>query len=104
MRALATEMFKVKNIIAPKSMKEFFAPKLSPYDLRNENLFERRRENSVWRDTESVFYLGPKICDLVSSEIKQSESLNAFKFGTKRWVPKGCPCRICKNIFWASRI
>ena len=47
MRALATEMFKVKNIIAPKSMKEFFAPKLSPYDLRNENLFERRRENSV---------------------------------------------------------
>ena len=47
MRALATEMFKVKNIIATKSMKEFFAPKLSPYDLRNENLFERRRENSV---------------------------------------------------------
>ena len=47
MRALATEMFKVKNIIASKSMKEFFAPKLSPYDLRNENLFERRRENSV---------------------------------------------------------
>ena len=47
MRALATEMFKVKNIFAPKSMKEVFALKLSPYDLRNENLFERRRENSV---------------------------------------------------------
>ena len=68
---LVTEMFKVKNNIAPEIMKEIFAPKMSPYDLRNIHLFKRRRVNSLWHDTESVFYLGPKIWDLVPDEIKK---------------------------------
>ena len=42
-------------------MKELFAPKMSPYDLYNNILFKRKRINSVWHDTESVSYLGPKI-------------------------------------------
>ena len=62
-QALATETFKVKNNIAPKIMKELFAPKMSPYNLRNNNLFKRRRVNSLWHGTESVSYLGPKIWD-----------------------------------------
>ena len=80
-QALATEMFKVKNNIAPEIMKELFAPKMSSY---------------VWRGTKSVSYLGPKMWDLVPNEIKESESLNGFKFKIKRWVPEGCPCRIWK--------
>ena len=95
-QSLATEMFKVKNNIAPEIMKERFAPKMSSYDLRNNNSFKRRRVKSVWHGTESVSYLGPKIWDLVPNEIKESESLNDFKFKIKRWVPEGCPCRICK--------
>ena len=50
----------------------------------------------VWHGTESVSYLGPKIWHLVPNEIKESESLNGFKFKIKRWVPEGCPSRICK--------
>ena len=42
-------------------MKELFAPKMSPYDPRNNNLFKKKRVNSVWYDTEYVSYLGPKI-------------------------------------------
>ena len=67
-----------------------------PYDLRNNNSFKRRRLNSVWHGTKSVSFLRPKIWDLVPYEIKESESLNGFKFKIKRWVPEGCPCRICK--------
>ena len=48
MQALATEMFQVKNSIVPEIMKELFAPKMSPDDLRNNNSFKRRRVNSVW--------------------------------------------------------
>ena len=70
MHALATEMFKVKNNIAPKIMKELFAPKMISYDLRNNNSFKRRRVKSVWYGTESVSFLGPKIWDLVPNEIK----------------------------------
>ena len=50
-QALATEMFKVKNNIAPEIMKELFAPKMSSYDLRNNNSFKRRRVRSVWHGT-----------------------------------------------------
>ena len=89
-------MFKVKDNIAQEIMKERFAPKMSSYDLCNNNSFKRRRVKSVWHDTELVSYLGPKIWDIVSSETKESESLNGFKFKIKRWVPEGCPYRICK--------
>ena len=41
-QALATEMFKVKNNIAPEIMKELFTSKMSSYDLRNNNLFESK--------------------------------------------------------------
>ena len=96
-QALANEMFKVKNNIAPEIMKELFAPKMSSYDLRNNDSFQRRSVNSVWHGTESVSYLGPKVWDLVPNEIKESESLNGFKFKIKRWVPERCPPRICKT-------
>ena len=72
-QALATEMFKVKNNIAPEIMKKLFAPKVSSYDRRNIDLF-KRRVKSVWHSTESVSYLGPKIWDSVPNEIKESES------------------------------
>ena len=89
-------MFKFKSNIAPEIMKELSAPKISHYELRNNNSFKSRRVNSVWYGIESVSYLGPKIWDLVPNEIKESESLNGFKFKIKRWVSEECPCRICK--------
>ena len=46
-QALATEMFKVKNNIVPEIMKEPFAPKISYYDLRNNNSFKSGRVNSA---------------------------------------------------------
>ena len=88
------KMFKVKNSIAPEIMKELFAPKISVYDLFNNYSLNRRRANSVCYGTESVSCLGPKIWDLVHNEVKESESLNAFKFKIKRWVPERCPCKI----------
>ena len=51
-------------------MKQLFALKMSPYDLCSNNLFNRRRVNSVWDGTELLSYLGPKILDVVPNEIK----------------------------------
>ena len=69
---------------------------MCPYDLRNSNSLKRKRVNYVWHSTESLPCLGPKIWDLVHNEIKESESLNDFKFKIKRCVPEGCPGRICR--------
>ena len=60
-QVLATKMFKVKNNIAPKILKELFATKMSSYDLRNNDSFKRKRVNSAWHGNELVSYLGPKI-------------------------------------------
>ena len=90
-------MFKVKNNIAPEIMKELFAPKVSHYDLHNNNSFKRRRVYFVWHGTKLVSYLGLKIWDLVPNEVKESESLNGFKFKIRRWVPEVCSCRISKK-------
>ena len=42
----------------------------------------------MWHGTELVSYLGPKKWDLVPNEIKESESLHAFKIKIKKWVPE----------------
>ena len=52
--------------------------------------------NSVWHGTESMSYLGPKIWNSVPNEIKEPQSLYAFKFKIKRRLPEGCPCRISR--------
>ena len=85
-QAVATEMFKVKNINAPEIMRQLFASKMNPYDLRNNNSFKRMRVNSVWHGTVWVSYLDRKIWDLISNEIKESQSLNSFKFKIKGLV------------------
>ena len=97
-QALATEMLKVKNNIAPEVMKEIFAPKMSSYDLRNNNPFKSRRVKSVWHGTESVFYLGPKIQDLVPNEIKESESLNGLNSKSKDGSLKDVHAEYAKYI------
>ena len=84
MQALATEMFKGKNNITPESTNELFAPKMSPYDLRNNNSFKRKIVNLVWFGTEMVSYLGKNVWDLVPNKIKESKFVNALKFKIKR--------------------
>ena len=59
-QALATEMFEVKNVIAPEIMKKLFAPKISPKVLRNNNSLMSRRLNFVWHGTKLVSDLGLK--------------------------------------------
>ena len=86
-------MFKVKNNIALEIMEELFVPKMSPYDLRNNNSFRRRRVNSVWHGTESVSYLGPKIWNLVPSE---SFNLSMLSNSKSKYV--------FQNISWANRV
>ena len=53
---------------------------------------------SVYNGTESIAFLGPKIWDLIPEEVKQKESLNAFKDAKmQKWSPANCPCRLCKK-------
>ena len=94
---LATEMFKVRNGLSPKILNEIFIPTTQPYNLRRNDSFNIRRVHSVRNGTESLSYLGPKIWNILPNEIKSANSLKIFKTKIKNWIPKNCPCRLCKS-------
>ena len=76
---LPTEISKTVNGLAPTIMNLIFEIKDIEYNLSNKIHFKSRRINSVWYGIDSLTYLGPKIWNIVSEDIKKSESLNVFK-------------------------
>ena len=68
----------------------------SVYNLRSGSQLETRNINTVHFGCESTVTLGSKIWKLIPNNIKNSESLAEFKAKIKKWVPKACPCRLCK--------
>ena len=96
LQVLATEMYKIKNDMAPELLNAIFQNRTLPYNLRTNLSFSVRQVHSVYHGTESLSFLGPKIWELVPEDIKQSESLEIFKNKIKKWVPLKCPCRLCR--------
>ena len=44
----------------------------------------------------SFRYLAPKIWNIIPLEIKNSGSLPEFITNIKSWIPKHCPCTLCR--------
>ena len=90
-------MFKVSKNLAPPQMHEIFKLKDQPqYNLRYNSLFSRPLVKSVYKGTESLSFLGPKIWDILPDTYKDLPDLNSFKVALNKWRPVNCPCRICK--------
>ena len=53
--------------------------------------------HSVRHGIESLIYLGPKICCIVSQVMENSESLFVFQTKTKKCVPINYHCRLCRS-------
>ena len=99
LQALATEMYRIKNDMAPELLNALFQNRTLPYNLRTNSSFSVRQVHSAYHGTESLSFLGPKIWELVPEDIKQSESLEIFKNKIKKWVPLKCPCRLCRIAY-----
>ena len=97
LQALVTEMFKIHRGLFLDILTEIFVLKISLYNLRRNNAFERRQVHSVYHGTESLSFLGPQIWNLVPLELKQLESLEVFKLKIKKWILFECPCRLCRT-------
>ena len=83
LQVLATEMFKIHEGLSPEILKETFVSKTNWYNLRRNNTFEKRQVHCIYHGTELLSFLGPKIWDLLSVELKQSEKLDSFKLKIK---------------------
>ena len=79
-KILSTEMFKVSRNLASPQMHECFKLKDQPqYNLRHNSLFSRPLVKSVYKGTESLSFLGPKIWDILPDTYKDLPDLNSFK-------------------------
>ena len=97
LQILATEIYKTKNDLGPKIMKDTFHFIQKPYNLRNDPELQRRRNRTVYFGTESISSLAPKIWELIPSDIRSANSLGIFKEKIKFWTTNKCPCRLCRN-------
>ena len=65
-------MYKFKNELAPMITVDVFTTIPENHcNLRNDNGFRLTFARTVYHGTESILYLGPKICDIVPVELKK---------------------------------
>ena len=91
LQILATEIFKESKDLAPTILSEIFSKRSVQYNLRHASDFSVPNVKSTFHGTESLSYVGSKIWDLVSKELKELSSLNAFKKALKKWKPQKYP-------------
>ena len=66
----------------------------SGHSTRNKRTFKSRLVKTVRYGTDSLAYVAPKIWEPVPNEMKNLESLTAFKTATKKWKTTNCLCRL----------
>ena len=72
-------MNKILNNISPEIMKNIFQTKSNYYNTCNALIFSQRNVKTFRYVLQTIFYMNPKIWDLVPKEIKQVTTLNEFK-------------------------
>ena len=97
LQILAKEMFKVHRGLAHEILRDIFPMNKPGNNLRHIPEFASRPIRTVHYGTESLCHLGPKIWELVPTELKCLETTVAFKSAIKRWKPENCLCRLCKK-------
>ena len=59
----------------------------SSFSLRNQQTFTTRPIHTVHYGSNSLSYLGPKIWEMIPSDVKNLRTVKDFKFVIKRWLP-----------------
>ena len=96
---LAIEMYKVIKGDSPEIIREIF--QLKERDIYHSNFpFKSQNVRAVIYGTQSLRHLDPKICSLVPENVKKLTTLIEFNRQIRRWKPKDCPCRLCKNYVY----
>ena len=94
---LAIEMFKIGKGISSSIMKGIFEPRAeNPYNLRCISQFSVTLVSTLFHDTGSISFLGPKIWNLLPETFKNIDSLENFKISIKKWKLENCPGKLWK--------
>ena len=94
--ALLTEVFKVKNKLAPSIMESILNKRFNTYNLRNFQEFATERKKTVWYGLKTLSYRYPQLWSLMPKSLNEINYLGQFKRNIKHWICSDCPCRLCK--------
>ena len=93
---VAIEMYKIKNDLSPKFMKNIFSTDTGEKSGRD---FVRPNVNSVKKGFRSLRNFGPIVWNnMLPDKHKECTTLDQFKFSIKNWKPSNCPCNLCNPI------
>ena len=90
-------MYKVYNNILPNVLGEFLTNRTLRYNFRNTSTFTRDKVSTAYYGLNSLRIIGPKIWDLLPSDIKFTPNIESFLARIKTWKVEDCPCRLCKQ-------
>ena len=97
-QSLAIELYKFKKGLSVNIMNDIFTDRnyCGP-ELRTQADFSIPLVKTVYKGDDWLRHLGPLIWKIVPQELKEAHTLEIFKCGIKKWIPKNCPCRLCKE-------
>ena len=92
---LMTEIFKTINNENPPFMKEIFVREDSVYNLRCMFRLKVRRVLTTKNGLETISFRGSQIWNSLPKNLRELNSVAAFKRAIKGWNGENCNCRIC---------
>ena len=105
LQLLAIEMYKVFKGVAPAFMSDIFGihPNANTVNVSANTrsgrcFYNQSNPKTVKYGLETLRSLGPKIWNLIPTDLKDISSLPLFKVKIRKWVPRNCPCRLCYSF------
>ena len=83
--------------MAPEMLTQIFPQKESNYSLRNSKTLQGRSIKTVICGSKNISSLGPRIWNILPTELKRIVSPTLFKKKIREWAPKNCPYRLYKT-------
>ena len=95
LKRLLVCVYKSVNSIGPTYLHTLFVRKGSNYNLRNLNILEQPKVNTISHGLNSIVYHGPKMWNNLPNEMKNVNSVNKFKLQLKKYKNVLCDCSYC---------
>ena len=95
---LMIEVYRTKSDLCLCFMNEILTEKNIIYQLRNECPLVLPRLGLLFFGLESISYLGNRLWQKASNEMKESSNLSIFKEHIKSWKIQDCNCKFYKKL------
>ena len=95
LKSAAILMYKIKNGVSPKYLKEMFMEQESSYEMRDNSKFSLPTFETVRYGKDSFRYFGAKLWNNIPIGTKSRTSLNTFKSAVTQWL-------LSDNLSWMT--